>query len=158
MIIENVIKADVCKNKSANAVGFSLIDDNVALHHLNKRQKKPHILLETKWLLHWLICCQDINKNWLFSTFIKWIWSTFRKAVWFIKAIFRKSRKLPLTLNRAKYGILRSLMTSHKKITKSHVFKHSENLRSINRYLGRIASIRRAFILGYFAIDNEVEF
>ena len=40
MIIENVIKADVCKNKSANAVGFSLIDDNVALHHLNKRQKK----------------------------------------------------------------------------------------------------------------------
>lgn len=39
MIIENVIKADVCKNKSANAVGFSLIDDNVALHHLNKRQK-----------------------------------------------------------------------------------------------------------------------
>lgn len=48
MIIENVIKADVCKNKSANAVGFSLIDDNVALHHRNKRQKKSHILLETK--------------------------------------------------------------------------------------------------------------
>lgn len=44
MIIENVIKADVCKNKSANAVGFSLIDDNVALHHLNKRQKKSHSL------------------------------------------------------------------------------------------------------------------
>lgn len=39
MIIENVIKADVCKNKSANAVGFSLIDDMLPYIILTKGRK-----------------------------------------------------------------------------------------------------------------------